>query len=200
MIWLLVLAGYLAGSVQWGLVVVRLTSRIDLRTQGSGKTGMTNVLRTTGKLAAVAVRVGDAGKGLAVGVAARVLTDDASVHAVTAAAAIVGHVWPVFARFRGGRGIATGLGTSLTLDPWTALLGSAVFLPTVAVTRYMSLGSILSVVAVGATFAVRAAVFDAPLAYVWFAAGAGTLVISMHRDNIRRLLTGTERKIGARVG
>ena len=200
MVWLLVPAAYLAGSVQWGLIVVRLTSRVDVRSLGSGKTGMTNVLRTSGKLAAIVVLIADAGKGLALVAAARLLTDDTWVHAVVGSAVIVGHVWPVFAGFRGGRGVATGVGAAVTLDPWAALFGMSIFLPTVAITRYVSLGSVLSIFAVGATFVVRTAVFDAPLPYVWFSVGGGALILWMHRDNIRRLLAGSERRIGERVG
>jgi glycerol-3-phosphate acyltransferase PlsY len=198
-VWLLVPLAYLAGSVQWGLIIVRLTHRLDIRTVGSGKTGMTNVLRTSGKLPAAAVLLGDAAKGLMVVVAARMLTEHTPVHAVTAGAAIAGHVWPVFAGFRGGRGVSTGMGTTVMLDPWAMLIGILVFLPTVAVTRYVSLGSVLSVVTVTATFGLRAAFYGGPMAYVVFSVVCGTLIIAMHRDNIRRLLAGTERKVGQRV-
>jgi glycerol-3-phosphate acyltransferase PlsY len=198
--WLLVPTAYLIGSFQWGLYVVLLTKRIDVRTVGSGKTGTTNVLRTSGKGAAVLVLLADAAKGLGVVVLARVLSDDTSLHAAVSAAVIAGHIWPVLAGFKGGRGIATGLGTVGGLDPVSPFIGLAAFIPVVAGTRYVSLGSVLGVLALMITFAVRAAVFDGPLPYVWFVLGMGSVVIGMHRDNIRRLVAGTERRIGQSAG
>ena len=198
MVWLLVPLGYLAGSVPWGLIVVRLARRTDIRSLGSGRTGVTNVLRVAGKRAAAAVLLADVGKGLALVVAARLLTDDAWVHAATAAAVIVGHIWPVLAGFRGGRGIATALGAAGALEPWAVVLGFGTFLPLVALTRYVSLGSLLGVLVAVATFAVRTVVFGAPAAYLWFAVACGALIIAVHRDNIARLVRGVERRIGER--
>lgn len=191
-------AAYLIGSVQPGLIVVKLVMQLDVRTLGSGRTGMTNVLRTAGKRAAAVVLVADVGKGLALALAARLLSDDPILHAAAGTAVIVGHVWPVFAGFRGGRGIATGFGTSLGLDPWAGLAGLAAFLPLVGLTRFVSLGSVAAVLAVGAAFVVRAALFGAPLAYLGYALVGATLIIAMHRDNIRRLVRGEERRLGER--
>jgi glycerol-3-phosphate acyltransferase PlsY len=198
--WLLIPVAYLVGSVQWGLYLVMLTKRVDLRTVGSGKTGTTNVLRTSGKAAAVVVLLADFGKGAGVTILARVLSDDPSLHAAVGVAVIVGHIWPVLASFRGGRGIATGLGTITGIDPWATLIGLSVFLPVGLGTRYISLGSITGVAAVIAAFVVRALIFDAPLAYMWFGVSGGGLIIGVHHDNIRRLLKGQERRIGQRVG
>jgi glycerol-3-phosphate acyltransferase PlsY len=194
--WLLVPIAYLVGSVQWGLYVVRLTTRVDIRTVGSGKTGTTNVLRASGKRAAVVVLLMDAAKGTGVVALARLLSDDTSLHAIVAAAVIIGHIWPVLAGFKGGRGIATGVGTIAALAPITPLIGIAVFVPTVAGTRYVSLGSVLAVLAIMITFTVGVLVFDTPLPYLWFVLGMGSVVIGMHRDNIKRLIAGTERRIG----
>ena len=199
MVWLLVPAAYLIGSVQPGLIVVKLTMHLDVRTLGSGRTGMTNVLRTAGKRAAALVFLADAGKGLALTLAARLLSDDAGMHAAVGTAVIVGHVWPVFAGFRGGRGIATGVAASLGLDPWTALAGVAAFVPVLAASRYVSLASVVSVAAAVAAFVVRTALFDAPAAYLGFALAGGALIIAMHRDNIQRLLRGEERRLGGRL-
>ena len=192
-------AAYLLGSVQPGLIVVKLTMRLDVRTLGSGGTGMTNVLRTAGKRAAAVVFLADAGKGLAAVLTARALTDDPSVHAAAATAVLVGHVWPVFAGFRGGRGIATGVATTLGLDPWAALAGVGTFLPVLGASRYVSLASVVSVLAAVVAFAVRAALFDAPAAYLGYFVAGAVLIIAMHRDNIRRLLRGEERRLGGRV-
>ncbi|MEX2430652.1 MAG: glycerol-3-phosphate 1-O-acyltransferase PlsY [Dehalococcoidia bacterium] len=197
--WLLVPLAYLVGSIQWGLIIVALSRHMDVRSLGSGKTGVTNVLRTAGKRAAVLVLLLDAGKGLALVLAARALTDDSAVHAATAAAVIIGHVWPAFAGFRGGRGIATGAGTALGLFPLAGLAGIAAFVPIVAMTRYVSLGSVVSVVTVAAAFAAATAMGYVPPAYLAFALACSALIVWMHRDNIRRLLQGTERRLGERV-
>ena len=194
--WLLVPLAYLAGSVQWGLILVRLQRGIDVRTMGSGRTGVTNVLRAAGKRAALTVLLLDAGKGLALVLAARAATGDATIHAATAAAVVVGHIWPVFAGFRGGRGIAPGLGATGGLLPLATLAGLAVFIPLVAVTRYVSLGSVAGVTVVIAVSIVLTVTGYAPLAYLAFAAGCGMLSIWMHRDNIARLMAGTERRLG----
>ena len=199
MTWLLVPVAYLVGSVQWGLYVVRWTKRIDIRTVGSGKTGTTNVLRTAGKGAAVLVLAMDAAKGLAMVVVARLLSDDPWVHAAVATAAVAGHIWPVLAGFKGGRGIATGLGATAGLGWLGPAIGLCVFIPLVALTRYVSLGSVLGVATVIASYGVLTAWADVPVAYFIYTAVTGGLIIVMHRDNIRRLLAGTERRIGRRV-
>jgi glycerol-3-phosphate acyltransferase PlsY len=199
--WILVPVAYLVGSLQWGLYVVRLTKRVDIRTMGSGKTGATNVLRASGKAAAASVFLADVGKGIGMTLLARALSVDPSLHAVVAAAVLMGHVWPVLAGFQGGRGIAPGVGASAGLDPLAAVIGVvAVFAPVVGTSHYVSLGSVLAVLAVMGTFAIRALAFDTPMPYLWFALGGGSLIIAMHRDNIKRLLHGNERKIGQPVG
>ena len=196
--WWLVPLAYGAGSVQWGLLVVHALRGVDVRQHGSGKTGVTNVLRTAGRLPAAFVLLADAGKGVAMVLLARALSGDAWLHAVVALAVLVGHVWPVFARFRGGRGIAPGVGTAASLEPLMALVGLAVFAPIVAVTRYVSLGSVLSAAVVAAAFGAMAAAGAAPLPYLWYALAGSALILWAHRDNLQRLLDGTERKLGER--
>ncbi len=197
--WWLVPVAYIVGSAPWGLLIVRVVRGVDVREYGSGKTGVTNVFRTAGRRAAIAVLAADAGKGVGAVLLARELTSGEGVHAAVAAAVVVGHVWPVFAGFRGGRGIATGVGSAAALDPWILLVGLGVFLPVVGLTRFVSLGSVLSVVGVVALFGVRAAVDQVPLEYLWYAVGTGSLIVLMHRDNIRRLLGGTEHRLGQRA-
>lgn len=198
--WLAVPAAYLIGSLQWGLLLVRLTHRMDVRDVGSGKTGVTNVLRAAGKGAAALVLSLDAGKGLgAVALGSAVSDNDAWVKAAAAAAVMTGHVFPVFAGFRGGRGVATGLGAAGGLLPWSAVVGVAVFAPAAAVTRYASLASVLAVTAVAGSFVGAWAFADLPLPHLWFAVVCGPFVVWMHRDNIQRLLRGTERRIGERA-
>lgn len=194
--WLLIPTAYLAGSLPWGLIIVRRIRGVDVRRFGSGKTGVTNVLRTAGAAAAVTVLVADAGKGALMVGLTRLVSDSPWLHAAVASAVIVGHVWPVFAAFRGGRGIATGFGSAAVLAPWAALVGIAVFLPVVGLSRYVSLGSVLSVVAVVAGFAMQAAGGTVPAPYVAYAVGCGALIIGMHRGNLVRLMRGTERRLG----
>ena len=197
--WLLVPVAYLVGSVQWGLYVVMLTKRVDIRTIGSGKTGTTNVLRASGKSAAVMVLLADFAKGFAMIALARVLSDDPILHAITGTSVIAGHIWPILASFKGGRGIATGLGTVAALGVLGPAIGLGVFIPVVVVTRYVSLGSVLAVSGVIVYYGAQALIFDLHMAYFLHTFGAGGLIIFMHRDNMRRLLAGTERRLGRRA-
>lgn len=195
--WLLVPAAYLLGSVQPGLLLVRLVMRRDVREVGSGKTGMTNVMRAAGKKAAALVFVLDVAKGVLPVLVAASVSDDAWLEAATATVVVVGHVFPVFAGFRGGRGVATGVGAASALLPWAGV-GGIVFVPVVLLTRYVSLGSILGVAAVFAGFVVAMVSYDLPTPHFVFALIIGPLIIGMHRDNIVRLLRGAERRIGQR--
>jgi len=195
--WLLVPAAYLLGSVQPGLLLVRLLLRRDVREVGSGKTGMTNVMRTAGKKAAALVFVLDVAKGVLPVLVAAQVSGDAWLEAATATVVVVGHVFPVFAGFRGGRGVATGVGAASALLPWAGI-GGIVFVPVVLLTRYVSLGSVVGVGAVFAGFVVAMAAYDLPTPHFVFALIIGPLIIGMHRDNIVRLLRGTERRIGQR--
>ena len=196
--WALVPAAYLLGSVQPGLLVVRLTLGRDVRDLGSGKTGMTNVLRAAGKRAAAVVLIMDVAKGALPPLLAGALSGDPRLEAAAAAAALTGHVFPVFAGFRGGRGVAPGVGAAAALLPWSGVAGVAAFAPAVLLTRYVSLGSVLGVAAAMGAFAVAAAAFGQPLPHLWFALVCGPLIIAMHRDNIGRLLRGEERRLGDR--
>ncbi len=195
--WLLVPAAYLLGSVQPGLLLVRLLLRRDVREVGSGKTGMTNVMRTAGKKAAALVFVLDVAKGVLPVLVAAEVSGDVWLEAATATVVVVGHVFPVFAGFRGGRGVATGVGAASALLPWAGIAG-IVFVPVVLLTRYVSLGSVVGVGAVFAGFVVAMVAYDLPTPHFVFALIVGPLIIGMHRDNIVRLLRGTERRIGQR--
>ena len=194
--WLLIPAAYLVGSLQWGLYVVRITRGVDIRAVGSGRTGTTNVLRTSGKAAALIVLAADFGKGAAITVIARVVSDDPTIHAAVASAVVFGHIWPVIAGFRGGRGVATGVGTATAVDPIAAAVGIAFFVPFVAITRYVSLGSVAGVAGAAATIVVLATFYDLPAPFAVYALVTGPIIVVAHRDNIRRILEGTERRIG----
>lgn len=191
-----VLLGYLLGSIPFGLVVGYAFLGRDIRAQGSGKTGTTNVLRTAGKKAAAVVLVCDVLKGVVPALAGRFVFDADGVAAVGAGAAIVGHVWPLFAGFRGGRGVATSFGGVLGLTPLVALLFPLIAAALVIPTRYVSLMSVVGT-PIAAGIVVTAAVFGwQPTAFALYAGFAVALVEYTHIPNIRRLLAGTEPRMG----
>jgi glycerol-3-phosphate acyltransferase PlsY len=191
-----ILTGYLLGSVPVGLVVGYAWLHRDIREVGSGKTGATNVLRTAGKTAAAVVVIGDVVKGTAPAVIGRFLWDDAGVAAAGAGAAIVGHIWPIFAGFRGGRGVSTAFGGVLGLTPLIALGFPVAAAIVVLSTRYVSLMSIVVTPLAGLVILLLVLFGDTPPAYAWFALVAVALVEYMHLPNLRRLLAGTEPRIG----
>jgi glycerol-3-phosphate acyltransferase PlsY len=190
------LIGYLLGSVPTGIIAGRLARGIDIRDYGSGKMGFTNALRTIGLRASLPVLVGDLAKGALTVVIARLLSDNAYVQAVGGLAAVVGHDWPVFAGFRGGRGVTTSFGVLLGMNPLVGLALVPVAVAIALVTRYMSVMSISGAVLAAGVLIGLAAAGVLPTAYAVYAGLVGALVVVLHRENIRRLLAGTEPKIG----
>ncbi len=191
-----VLLGYLLGSVPIGLVVGRLAGIGDVRDYGSGKTGTTNVLRAAGPQWAIVVVVLDAVKGAVPVLIGRFVFDDPWAAAFGGVAAVAGHTWPVFAGFRGGRGVATVFGAFLAVSPPAALVAVLFSAVVLAVSRYVSLMSILGVAAGCVVLIVFVALgFTAPQ-YLAFAILVTVAIEFNHLDNIRRLLAGTEPKIG----
>ncbi|MGE0569507.1 MAG: glycerol-3-phosphate 1-O-acyltransferase PlsY [Dehalococcoidia bacterium] len=189
-------AGYLLGSVPFGLVIGYIWLRRDIRKMGSGKTGTTNVLRTAGKLPAALVVIGDISKGTVPALLGRFLFDDAGVAAAGAAAAIGGHIWPVFAGFRGGRGVATAFGGVLGLTPLVALAFPVLAAIVLLSTRYVSLMSI-TVTPLAALIVLMGAIAGwQPWPYVVYVVIAVALIEYMHIPNMRRLIARTEPKIG----
>lgn len=200
-----VIIGYLLGSIPFGLLVSKMSGKGDIREYGSGKTGATNVLRTAGRKAAVLVVTLDVGKGavavllagLVVGKSYLVVGDLAQVAA--ALAAMGGHIWPVFLGFRGGRGVATFFGGLAALSPVAAIFGVVVLLVVVGLTRFASVGSIAGAIGTGAILVLLTVLNVSPVEYLVYALIGAVLIIIMHRDNIGRLVSGTERKIGEKV-
>jgi glycerol-3-phosphate acyltransferase PlsY len=191
-----VLAAYLLGSLSFAVLLVRKATGKDIREEGSGNAGATNVLRAHGKGLALAVAALDILKGTAAVLAARWLTGaDARWMAAAALAAVLGHVFPVFYGFRGGKGVATALGAFGALMPWPTLCALGVMLLVVAVTRFVSLGSILGLASLPAFGGI---VFPSPPAAVISAAAAALLIVWKHRENIGRLARGAERRLGSR--
>ena len=192
----LMLAAYLAGSIPVGLLVARLSGGIDPRTIGSGRTGGTNALRALGPRWAAVVVTGDLLKGMLPVLLARYVTGgDPLVEVLCGAAAVAGAIWSVFAGFRSGRGVATGVGTMLVIQPVAVLLATPVFIGVILLTRYVSLGSLLGSAAMfPAMLLVLLVVPETPLPYVIYSAVGAALIWMAHADNIDRLLHGTERK------
>jgi glycerol-3-phosphate acyltransferase PlsY len=189
-----VLVGYLAGSVPFAFLLARRAG-IDVRRAGSGNVGAANVLRTTGTWRAIAVMALDVGKGALAVAIASLANSGATLTALAAAAAVVGHVYPVWLRFRGGKGVAVAAGVFAVLTPLATAVASLLFLLIVWTTRYVSLGSIAATLALPPT----AWLTGEPVAVVVVAAGTGVLILFRHRGNIRRLVAGTERRMGMRA-
>jgi len=191
----LVLIAYLAGSIPVGVLVARRAGGADPRTIGSGRTGGTNALRALGPRWAAVVVAGDLAKGALPVLFARWVTGDPLVEVLCGAAAVAGAIWSVFAGFRSGRGVGTGVGTMLVIQPIAVLLSAPVFVVVILLTRYVSLGSLLGSAAMfPAMLLVLMVVPDTPLPYVIYSAVGTALIWLAHADNIERLLKGEERK------
>ena len=198
----IVAGAYLLGSIPIGYLLVRIFRRQDIRSIGSGNIGATNVLRSGGKALGAATFLLDVLKGAAAvylgGLIGAMLVPSVSVHALQALAAfcaVLGHVFPVWLGFRGGKGVATGFGVFLVVAPVAALAAIAIFAVVLAFTRYVSLSSIIATISfpIVAWFTARrhsAFVFAVELA-------VALLIIAKHHQNIGRLLSGTEHRFGA---
>ena len=184
MIWAWLAAAYLCGSIPFGLLIARIASGKDVRAVGSGNIGATNVARAAGRPAAIATLLLDALKGLApVLLAARTPGAPPMLASGCAFAAVLGHCHPVWLRFRGGKGVATGLGVSLALAPWAALAGAATWLVLYKLWHVSSVGSLAGVAVALAVASVTASRFS-----VYGLIGVSLLIVLRHRANIRRLL------------
>ncbi len=198
-LWLLPLAGYLLGSIPFGYLIVRAAKGTDVRDAGSGNIGATNVNRVAGAGAGLATLLLDVAKGyFAVWLADRMTSGDIGWMAVMGLAAVVGHLFPVWLRFHGGKGVATALGVFVPLC-WMAVAAAAVvWLVVVSIWRYVSLAS---VVAAGllpvCTYLLYApgTHHAPPLSLSYCTAIVSILIIVKHRENIRRLLAGTENRL-----
>src|SRR2546425_1977535 len=188
------LMAYLLGSVPFGYVIVRWKKGVDVRATGSGSIGATNVMRNLGIAGFLATFLLDAGKGLAAAICAKAMThNDSSWVASAAVAAILGHCFPIWLKFRGGKGVATGLGAFISLSPVPLGLASLVFAVVVSLSRYVSLGSIVP----SASFPALLYIRDKPPQPVLLGAATGAaIIIVRHNANIRRLLKGTENRLG----
>lgn len=191
----IIVAAYLIGSIPFALILARRWGAIDLRQTGSGNLGAANVMRASGITAGAVVAALDVAKGAASVWLAGRLSGEPAAPAVAGLAAIIGHIYPVWLRFRGGKGVATACGAFAVLAPAAAMPALAVFVAVVWLTKYVSLGSMLASVALP------------PLAYalgssgsvVAVAAAAAAIIVFRHRSNLARLRAHTERRLGARA-
>jgi len=210
------LIGYILGSIPFGVIISRRSVKTDITQVGSGKIGMTNVLRTAGKKAAGLSLILDMAKGaLAVIFAGLIFGGDflpkagadpltlmKSAQALAALAAILGHSWSIFLKFKGGRGVATFIGGLLALYWPAAIFGGAVLLITAGLSRYMSLGSITGAVAAFALLIILYVLKPYSIEYLIYTIYTMVCAIFIyvrHRDNIIRLVSGTERRLGEKV-
>ena len=206
-----VLIGYLLGSIPFGLLISKRSSKVDIRQYGSGKIGATNVLRAAGRKAAALVVVLDVSKGaLAVVLAGLIIGQSYLMvgdfglgvlvaRVLAALAAIAGHNWSVFLKFHGGRGVATFMGGLIALSPVAAIFGGEIFIIGAGLTKFASLGSIAAAVSTYIILALLVIMNRFPIEYLVYALIGTIIIIVMHRDNIRRLLSGKERKLGEKT-
>jgi len=189
-----VLAAYLIGSIPFALILARRWGA-DLRQVGSGNLGAANVMRASGVAAGMLVAALDMGKGAASVWLATRIGDGAELPAAAGLAAIVGHVYPVWLRFRGGKGVATACGVFSMLTPLAVPPALAIFAVVVWLTQYVSLGSVLASMALPPI----AYALGTPAPAVIAAAAASALIVFRHRSNVSRVWLGTERRVGARA-
>ena len=187
-----ILLGYAFGSVPFAFLLARRAG-IDVRVAGSGNVGAANVLRTTGMPLGVIVMALDILKGAASVLLAASIEGTHAAMAAAGAAAIVGHIYPVWLRFHGGKGVAVAAGVFSVLAPFATVAAVSVFLLVVWLSRVISLGSVVATL----TLPSIALLSGAPAPVVAAAIGAGGLILFRHRANLRRILTGTERRMGA---
>lgn len=206
-----IVLGYVMGSMPVGVIMGKLMRGVDIRDYGSGKMGGTNVMRTIGVKAGILVIALDVAKGAGAVALATVIIGNSVLsikgfclhwqiaQVMTALAVMVGHVWPVFLKFRGGRGVSPFFGTLLAMSPVAALFGFEILLLVVFTTRYMSMGSIFGALGAWSLLAPLTVIERFPPIYLVYGLVAAGLVLYQHRDNISRLRMGSERRIGEKI-
>lgn len=188
-----ILGSYLLGAVPFGLFFARIFSNIDVRTIGSGNIGATNVLRAAGKKAAILTLLADALKGLIPVLIVKALFQDDTITVLTGAAAILGHNFPVYLNFKGGKGVATSYGVVLGISPWIGFICLLIWLFAAFLWRYSSLAALVAFACYPAlTFLTNAS--SKP--FTMLSLSIFGMIYYRHRENIKRLLAGTEQKIG----
>lgn len=193
---LIIIIAYLLGNISTSYIIAKKMTGVDIRTQGSGNAGSTNVLRTLGKKAGALTFIGDLLKGIIAVLIAKLIAQISGIDVdiagyIGVVGVVSGHNWPAFLGFRGGKGVATSLGSMIAMNPVMALSCFGIFLVIVAITKYISLGAVVGISC-------------SPIMMIIAKNNKGLLVtlflslsvIYTHRENIKRLLSGTERKLG----
>jgi len=191
----LVVGGYFVGSIPFAFLLARSLGGVDIRRAGSGNVGAANVARTSGARIALGAAVLDAAKGAAAVLLADRVAGGSFAPAVAGLAAILGHVYPVWLGFRGGKGVATSCGVFGMLAPMATVVAGILFVIAVWYSRYVSVGSVLASLALGPLTYVT----NAPPATVLAAVATSAVVLQRHRSNLARLQAGTERRLGQRA-
>ncbi|MDG1990208.1 MAG: glycerol-3-phosphate 1-O-acyltransferase PlsY [Dehalococcoidia bacterium] len=196
---LFMFSSYMIGSIQFGIIVSRILGKIDVREYGSGKTGTTNILRTLGVVPAILVIILDILKGAIPVVIANAFFDNELMTALGALCVIIGHCWPAFSSFKGGRGVASAFGVFIIFAPYVALIILFLGILIIIFTKYVSLASIITVFL--SSVAIIFMVFLDYLSYevLFFAVPTAILIEINHLDNMKRLIRGTESKFGQKV-
>ena len=202
--------GYLLGAIPFALIVSRRMAGIDISEYGSGNIGGTNVLGAVGKKAGAIVIVLDLGKAVAAVMLAKIIIGDSVLlvagfplhwqvgQVLAALMAMVGHNWSVYVKFRGGKGVAVYYGSWFAMYPAAALFGGVIIILTTIRSRYMSLGSIAGALGILCLMIVLTVAYEFPVVYAVYSLVAACLIVYQHRDNISRLLSGTELRFGER--
>lgn len=191
---LIIIGAYFLGSIPWAYIIAKQSKGIDIRRYGSGNVGFTNTLRTCGKKQAFLVLAGDVGKGIAAVMIAKHFGSP-PLAALSGLTVVTGHNYSVFLGFKGGKGAAAGIGALFAMVPIVSILALAIWGVTIAVSRYVSLGTIIGAISVP----IACIVLRVDLSYTLFGFIAASFVIAKHHSNISRLLKGTENKIGHRA-
>ena len=196
----LVIFSYLLGSISFGLIITRMVKGIDIRQYASGSTGATNVMRACGwrwGILAFALDMFKAALPLLVVIYIYDFGIPSWVHPIMGLAAIFGHIWPVFTNFHGGKGIASGWSALIVLSPWSGLVACVLSFPFMIFTRYVSLGSVIGSLSGCIAITTLSILGHIETSYCAFGLVGSALTILKHKDNMIRLLNGTERKVGA---
>jgi len=205
------LLGYILGSIPFGLIVSKLQAKVDIRDFGSGHTGGTNVLRTLGRKAFVMVAAGDVLKATTAVLLAGVIMGHGGLSvghlnlgpltgkALAGLCAILGHIFPIFAKFKGGRGVATFIGGLAAICPVAALFGGEILIIGAGLSGFASLGSITGVVSAYAIMIPLTIIYGVPVEYLVYVLVGALIIVIAHRDNIKRLLSGKERKLNQKA-
>lgn len=207
----IILLGYLLGAIPFGLLVGKLFRGIDLREYGSGNIGFANALRTVGGKAGITTLICDIGKGSVAVLLARSIAagevvgfgafdlDFQSIQVAAGLAAVIGHNWPIYLKFKGGKGVDTSLGGLIAMFPWAGLACLAIGITVILTTRYVSLGSMVGASSSIVVLAPFVALGHQPAEFLVYGILVTILIVFQHRDNIGNLCSGTERRLGQKA-